>query len=180
MKCGRNRNIILRDFPLCAVTTVRVTYLMKTKKRKNSWSCCRYHSSPSFEVLSCLWCHTQAVCFWSSKWILGRQRVERWHWGVACNLLALYINGHSKMGYLGCVLFPKMLARCHCKINGRIFQVKMSFLIQISQPIRQVLILRTDPILLGQGVFSRHLPPKAGGVLPPPDPAFVTWVSLPL
>lgn len=84
------------------------------------------------------------------------------------------------MGHLGCVLFPKMLAWYHCKTNGRICWVKTSFLIQISQPIRQVLILRTDPILLGQGVFRRHLPPKAGGVLPPADPAFVTWVSLPL
>jgi len=96
---------------------------------------------------------------------------------VACKLLALYINGRSKMEHFGCELVPKVPAQFHCKTNSRICLVKASFLTQISQPLQQVMILRTDPILLGQGVLRRHLLPKAGGVLPPADPAFVTRVS---
>lgn len=85
---------------------------------------------------------------------------------MARKLLALYINGHSKMEHFMCALTPKVPSRCHCKTNSRICLVQTSFPIQIPQPLQQVMIPRTDPILLGQGVLRHHLLPKAGGVPP--------------
>lgn len=88
---------------------------------------------------------------------------------MACRLLALYVKGHGKMEHSqGACLVP----------NSRICLVKMSFLLQISQPLQWVMILEDRPHPMGEGCLKKSPAAKSWWFPPPPaDPAFVRRVS---